>query len=65
MVLGDHLADGAARRVADVVGGVDLEDIHQPQHVLRHLLDGVRDAREGGLPGASVVVDDHPEEGSE
>ena len=44
MILGDHLTDGAARRVPDEMRRVDAEAIHQAQDVAGHLLHGVPNA---------------------
>ena len=61
MVLRQHLSHGAARRVPDVVRGLDAEPVHEPEDVARHLLDGVLDPRVRAQPCAAVIVGDDAE----
>src|SRR5438132_11855576 len=47
--------------MAEETGALDLQRVHEPQHVLRHLLDRIFHHRLVALPAAAVVVHDHPE----
>jgi len=52
------LADRAAGGMADDMRSIDIEMIHEGEHVIGHLIDGVSDRRSGALARAAVVVND-------
>ena len=61
MVGGDHLAHGAAGRMADVVRAGDTQRVHQLHGVIGHLPDGIVDARQRAAAGAAMIVQDDGE----
>ena len=54
----ERLPDGAAGRVADEMRTLDLEMVHHRHKVIRHLIDGIADARAGAAAGAAMIVHD-------
>ncbi len=55
------LGDRAAGRMADDMGALDFEGVHQPNHIGRHAVDGKAAARQIALPDAAMVVGDDVE----
>ncbi len=62
MLDGEPESDGAAKRVADDVGALDLEVVKQPDDMTDPAIAGVRTiSRRCGRTEAELVGGDHPE----
>jgi hypothetical protein len=46
--------------VADEMRALDLEVVHHRHKIIRHLIDGIADARAGAVAGATMIVHNRP-----
>ena len=56
MLVREDLRDGTAGRMADDVGALDLQRIHQADHIGRHAVDRKAAARRVALPDAAMIM---------